>query len=66
MLECHSPEIANEYCSWSVAVSFEDEIWSSGCGEFFCFFDGGPGENGFNYCQYCGKKIMIKLDINAD
>jgi hypothetical protein len=39
-------------CKWE---SDENGIWSSGCGETFDFYDGGPIDNGFKFCPYCGK-----------
>ena len=38
-------------CAW---VADSDGTWSTGCGNAFVFIDGGPAENGFRYCCYCG------------
>jgi len=43
-----------EFCRWT----WDDEKWSTGCGEAFCFIDGGPSENGMKYCTYCGKRLI--------
>ena len=32
--------------------------WDTECGERFIFFDGGPDNNDFVYCPYCGDRIM--------
>jgi len=42
-----------EKCEWKET----DEGSESGCGELFIFNDGGPFDNGFVFCPYCGKKI---------
>ena len=44
-------------CIWN-----EDnyEYFSSGCGEAFRFDDGGPIDNGFKFCPYCGSPLKEK------
>ncbi len=40
------------FCSWKL-----DEIdcaWDTGCGNAFQFIDGGPRDNKFRHCPYCG------------
>jgi hypothetical protein len=47
-------------CVWS---DDEDGIWWSACRKEtnnengFCFDIGGPDENGFTFCPYCGRKL---------
>lgn len=43
-------------CKWKQAnEDFTD--YESECDNLFTFFDGGPKDNHFIYCPYCGKKI---------
>ena len=46
-----------EKCSWTIDTDFDSEIYETGCGQAFTFNDGGPAENNFNFCPYCGKPI---------
>ena len=41
-------------CNWG-----EDDagVWETDCGHSFEFIDGGPDENGFSFCPYCGKRL---------
>lgn len=41
-------------CKWT-----EDEngAWDTGCGKMFEFTVGGPEENGFQFCPYCGRPV---------
>lgn len=41
-------------CSWS---EDDDAAWDTECGERFQFNEGGPPENGFGFCPYCGKNL---------
>lgn len=41
-------------CKWH---SDDDGYWNTGCHEKFVFIDGGPKENGFKFCPYCGNKL---------
>ena len=43
-------------CNWT-----EDDDggpWSTDCGHLFEFIDGGPSDNRFAWCCYCGKEIV--------
>lgn len=44
-----------------VCVWDDEEGWPSTCGECFYFEDGGPKENGFKFCPYCGKPLEGKV-----
>ena len=33
------------------------EYWETGCDNLFQFHAGGPKENHFKFCPYCGKPI---------
>lgn len=41
-------------CEWH---EDPDGVWSTGCGTAFEFLTGGPEENGFKFCPYCGAEI---------
>jgi hypothetical protein len=41
-------------CTWT----FEVEYWKTECGGACCFEAYGPDENGYEYCPYCGKRII--------
>jgi hypothetical protein len=41
-------------CTWT-----EDcDYWEATCGGAFTFNDGGPTDNGFKFCPYCGKPLV--------
>ena len=43
----------NKTCMWS-----EDGCsspWASACGHYFEFNEGGPTDNGFKFCPFCGR-----------
>ena len=45
------------HCRWT-----HDEYhdyWHTGCGQDWCFEDGGPKENGVRYCYHCGKPVRV-------
>ena len=48
-------KIKPEKCIWN-----DDDGWQSACGDSFWFEDGGPRENGFKFCPYCGKELVEK------
>ena len=41
-------------CEW---IENDDGVWVTECDELFEFTDGGPKENWFNFCPYCGNKL---------
>ena len=48
-----------EECEWSQedpSGDFDD-TWQTGCGNLFSFTEGGPSDNNFEFCCYCGKKL---------
>jgi len=47
-------------CEWK---QDQDGNWDTGCKNAFIFTDGGPWENGFNFCPYCGKRIGVKEEL---
>ena len=36
----------------------EDANWSTSCGEVHVFIDGGPADNRYRFCPYCGAAIV--------
>jgi hypothetical protein len=49
-------EFKKEKCYWKN----EDEYYSTQCDNAFSFNDGGPQENGFEYCPYCAGRIIVE------
>lgn len=47
-------EVKTKFCSWSRTA---DGFWETDCKNAFNFENGGPVEDGFNFCPYCGKRI---------
>ena len=43
-------------CGWK---QDQDGNWWTSCGKGFTFVDGGPVENGFKFCPYCGGEIWM-------
>lgn len=41
-------------CRW---ITDDDGTWHTNCEQAFVFTDGGPGDNGFRYCPYCGRLL---------
>jgi len=48
-----------EKCEWRPDSDdwVDENCWNACGGNMFVFNDGGPFENGFKYCPYCGKEI---------
>ncbi len=42
-------------CDWQQE---EEGQWETDCDETFEFQEGGPLDNGFEWCPYCGKKLV--------
>ncbi len=45
-----------EYCTWK-HDEWHDK-WDTSCGQGHQFMEGGPRENFYVYCPYCGKLMM--------
>lgn len=50
------------FCVWRV----HDEVhmpdtYETTCKNAFLFADGGPDDNGFKYCPYCGRELLIEV-----
>lgn len=46
-------------CTWTRVEEFDDTIWSTECGEEFCFVEQGPEENGAKFCHNCGRPVSL-------
>ena len=57
-------------CGWYLVGDEDDGSWEPTCSKnAFIFNDGGPEENGFKHCPYCGNKVEVfnpKDDDNDD
>ena len=49
-------------CTWT---ENEDGVYETNCDNMFVFNDGGPVENGFRYCPYCGLELSENENSNA-
>ena len=49
-------------CTWT---QNEDGVYETNCDNMFVFNDGGPVENGFRYCPYCGRELSENENSNA-
>ena len=49
--------VINGTCEWT---EDDDGIWTTSCHTMHTFFDGGPAENFYKYCPYCGKFITVQ------
>lgn len=43
-----------------------DDDWATACGSAFTFIDGGPPENDFRFCPYCGRSLVIAATDASD
>jgi len=50
-------------CDWRQE---DDGQWGTDCSETFAFREGGPKENGYEWCPYCGKKLEATPYINDE
>lgn len=64
----HSNGVANNVIGGMDACFWEEvddgECYESNCNKKeFKFNDGNPQDNGFEFCPYCGKKLIVKEPI---
>lgn len=45
-------------CRWKLVP--ENEYWQTDCDNAHCFIDGGPKENKYQFCPYCGRTLKVK------
>lgn len=50
--------MTTQHCYWSQDDYGGCSLWETSCGHAFEFNDGGPSENGFAFCGYCGKPLI--------
>lgn len=52
-----------ESCTWKQAdTEHMPDTWQADCGAMWTFTDGGPQDNGMNFCHNCGKELIEKKD----
>jgi rRNA maturation endonuclease Nob1 len=51
-------------CPWS-RDSYDYHDYLTGCGHAFTFNDGGPKENDFKFCPYCGDRIWSESSADG-
>jgi hypothetical protein len=47
-------------CTWK---HDDSGAWESGCGNLFEFNDGGPVDNGYAFCPYCGSELAQEIPV---
>lgn len=47
--------MSSRLCTWQ---SDEDSNWDTKCEQTFIFLDGGPVDNWFEFCPYCGGSLV--------
>lgn len=45
-------------CQWAIDDVGGDSVYETRCGHSFEFTSGGPIENGFQFCGYCGGRLV--------
>jgi len=56
------PYISRSKCQWAEDAS---GVFETSCGKAHIFIAGGPAENRYKYCQYCGRRIFMKGDVDS-
>ena len=47
-----------ESCTWKQTdTEHMPDTWEADCGAMWTFTDGGPQDNGMNFCLKCGKPL---------
>ena len=49
--------LSEDYCTWTI-YDEESDTWCTDCGFMFEFSTGGPEQNEFKYCPFCGIEII--------
>lgn len=50
-------------CNWKADRPFDEQIYETDCGKAFVFIDGGPAQNDYFYCPFCGQEINDVTEI---
>ena len=53
---------SDDVCEWKLEDE-ESNLYVTECEKRHLIFDGTPKENGYSFCQYCGKKIKV-VELN--
>ena len=48
-------DVREEWCVWRYDKG--DDFWETQCDNAHVFGDGGPDDNQYRFCPYCGKKL---------
>ena len=48
------------YCTWTIDAG---GAWRTSCNQAHAFTAGGPQENGYKFCPYCGRQILDKPHV---
>ena len=51
-------DIKRRKCWW--VHDQDDSKWDTECGNAQCFIEGGPKENEYRFCPYCGKPLLFE------
>jgi len=49
-------------CEWQepeTVTEIDWNIWGTSCGNTHQFEDGGPEENKYRFCPYCGRRVVV-------
>lgn len=49
-------------CGWTNTDAEDGDVFDTGCGQMFQFNEGGPLENSFTACPYCGRPLRVIVD----
>jgi len=50
-------------CKWQHdGLKVDHDYWETGCENLFQFLNGGPTQNHFEFCPFCGKPIEEVTD----
>lgn len=59
---CHAIELMDKNCEWEPVG---DGDWRTTCNWHFTFTEGGPAENGFEFCPHCGGMLTIQNEADS-
>jgi rRNA maturation endonuclease Nob1 len=52
-------------CLWVFEGDGRDDQWNATCGTAFIFGHGGPEQNSFHFCPFCGGALITPLPKGA-
>lgn len=47
-------------CEWTLDAWINGDSWDTSCAEKHLFSADGPKENGYKYCPYCGRPLVVE------